>query len=142
MDRQKNLNLFFRTPFDKPSGTRTAPVVSAESHSKEATDTGNHLLCRQCLQVITHASEQIAVAGSHQHTFANPHGIVFEIGCFRTAEGCGYVGPPTDEFSWFNGFMWRVAVCSACLTHLGWLFTSSGSNRFTGLILDRLIESE
>jgi len=72
-------------------------------------------------------------------SFANPHGIVFEIGCFTAVKGCGYVGPPSDEFSWFAGYDWRVAVCFMCLTHLGWFFSSAGKESFHGLILDRLI---
>jgi len=78
--------------------------------------------------------------GSHIHTFANPHGLVFEIACFRSVTGCGYVGPSTDEFSWFSGYRWRIVVCAACLTHLGWLFTATGGDSFAGLILDRLIQ--
>lgn len=111
------------------------------SKKKETTDQEKFLLCRQCLQVITHRSHQIIINGSHEHTFANPHGIVFEIGCFKSAVGCGYVGHPTDEFSWFKGFMWQIAVCGSCLTHVGWLFTSSSIDGFIGLILDRIMES-
>ncbi|MCU0597708.1 MAG: cereblon family protein [Desulfobacterales bacterium] len=99
------------------------------------------MLCRQCLQVITHRSLKIIIHGTHEHTFANPYGIVYEIGCFQSASGCGYVGSPTDEFSWFRGFKWQVAVCASCLTHLGWLFTSSGIDSFIGLILERLEET-
>jgi hypothetical protein len=75
------------------------------------------------------------------HTFANPHGLVFEIGCFREAAGCSLLGAPTDEFTWFHGFRWRVACCMRCLCHLGWCFTSGAGGRFFGLIVDRLEES-
>ncbi len=142
MYKKKQIVLFFRTPPDTPFREGTAPHAVPENLQKEAVKKGRYLLCRQCLQVITQESEQIEMAGAHRHTFANPHGIVFEIGCFRTAAGCGFTGPPTDEFTWFKGFVWRVAFCSACQTHLGWLFTSSGNKQFLGLILDRLIESE
>jgi hypothetical protein len=33
--------------------------------------------------VITSPAERIVVQGSHQHTFANPHGIIYEIGCLN-----------------------------------------------------------
>ena len=105
----------------------------------EADSSDDDILCRQCLQPITHASERIQRQGEHVHTFANPHGFVFEIGCFKNANGCGYAGPPTDEFTWFSGYYWRMAVCRACLVHLGWLFTS-GEDRFNGLILERLLQ--
>ena len=96
------------------------------------------LLCRQCLLTITNRSELIEVDGAYEHTFANPQGLVFQIGCFRSVKGCGHVGPATEEWSWFKGFHWRVAVCSMCLTHLGWYYTSKSMDSFHGLILDRL----
>jgi hypothetical protein len=100
------------------------------------------LLCCRCLHPITPQSARIAINGAHQHTFANPHGIVFDIGCFQAAEGCAPVGASTDEFTWFSGYRWRVALCRGCMTHMGWQFTaSSGGGRFYGLILDHLIES-
>jgi hypothetical protein len=89
--------------------------------------------------VITHPDERIRVQGAHEHTFANPHGLVFRIGCFRSAAGCGYTGLPTMEFTWFRGFTWRIALCANCLINVGWLFASTGGGRFHGLILDRLI---
>ncbi|MCD6273504.1 MAG: hypothetical protein J7K30_11855 [Deltaproteobacteria bacterium] len=99
------------------------------------------LLCRQCLLTITNRSELIEVEGAYEHTFANPQGVVFQIGCFGAAKGCGHVGPATEEWSWFKGFRWQVALCSICLTHLGWYYTSKYMNSFHGLILDRLIDS-
>lgn len=115
---------------------------STEAAVEDETDEEKFLLCRQCHQVITNPAERTVVQGAHQHTFANPHGIVYEIGCFRNAIGCGYAGPATDEFTWFKGFSWRAAVCTMCLTHMGWLFVSQGGKVFNGLILDRLIASE
>ena len=99
------------------------------------------LLCRHCMYSITTPDERITVNGSHNHTFANPYGIIFEIGCFRKAEGCGLTGAPSDEFTWFRGFFWQIAVCQSCLTHLGWWFSSPEKAGFFGLISDRLIES-
>ena len=82
----------------------------------------------------------MAMQGAHQHTFANPHGVVFEIGCFKNATGCGYAGAATDEFSWFAGYSWRICFCSMCLTHPGWLFTSNAGDGFHAFILDRILE--
>jgi hypothetical protein len=100
------------------------------------------LLCRDCLHPVTRPEERIEVDGSHRHTFANPHGIVFEIGCFRTAPGCGRVGPRSEEFAWFAGHSWQVGLCAACLVHLGWYFATPGGGNFYGLILERLVEKE
>ena len=103
-------------------------------------DQGGHILCRRCGYVITRASERISVQGAFQHSFANPHGLVFYIGCFSTAEGCAYTGPFSNEFTWFRGYSWRIAVCGSCLLHLGWLFVSAAGSSFNGLILDQLID--
>ena len=129
---------FFRYPGQDTSGTSTKP---AESEKRELEEE-KFIRCRQCHQPVTRPSERISVEGSHAHTFANPSGILYEIGCFRSVIGCGYVGPSTDEFSWFKGFSWKVSYCTGCLTHLGWLFISSAGFSFNGLILDRLTEPE
>ena len=95
--------------------------------------------CRSCGHGIADPDDRIAVDGAHIHTFANPHGIVFEIGCFSLADGCTVAGRFTDDFSWFRGFQWRLCACSACLTHLGWEYASTGGSGFFGLILDNLL---
>ena len=97
------------------------------------------IVCRHCSQLITRPADRILKDGLHRHTFANPVGVVYEIGCFNSAPGCRSVGPATDEFTWFSGYLWRVAICAKCLTHLGWHFISTGGHGFHGLILDRLI---
>jgi hypothetical protein len=132
---------FLRTPSDIQTQGGTDRIAMTDGKQKEDTQIGKLILCRGCLQVITDPSEKIMVHGSHTHTFANPNGIVFDIDCYRSAVGCGYVGQPTAEFSWFKGFMWRISVCSACLTHLGWLFTAADKNSFLGLIQNRLIQA-
>jgi hypothetical protein len=81
----------------------------------------------------------VSILGSHRHTFANPSGVVFEIGCFASARGYGFMGPPSMEFTWFAGHSWRILICSACRTHIGWFFAAvQGEGRFFGLIMDRL----
>lgn len=130
---------FFRIPPGKPGveGNTTIVEKEAEERSPEEEE---YILCRQCHQAITRPADRIVMQGSHRHTFANPHGIVFEIGCFRNVEGCGCSGPASDDFSWFAGYSWRVCFCTMCLTHLGWMFSRQGRHIFYGLILDRLIE--
>ncbi|MEJ5358272.1 MAG: cereblon family protein [Desulfobacterales bacterium] len=96
--------------------------------------------CRACGAGIARPVDRIAVGGRHRHRFANPYGIVFEIGCFAAADGCVPVGTPTEEFTWFSGHRWQVALCAACRTHLGWRFAPAAGNGFFGLILERLVE--
>lgn len=135
------LNLF-RTPSSKKNHGDTDNLVVTEKKQKQDTITGKFLLCRECLQIITNPSEKTGILGSHTHTFTNPNGIIFDIDCYKTAPGCGYVGQPSSEFTWFKGFMWKIAVCSACLTHLGWIFIAKDKNSFLGLIQNRLIQTE
>ena len=117
-----------------------AEHISTETTVEEAgVETEPYVVCRQCQQPITRRTDAMAKDGSHIHTFANPHGIVFEIGCFREAIGCRHVGPSTDDFTWFKGYEWRIAICQGCAVHLGWHYSVSGSSAFYGLILDRLI---
>ncbi len=118
---------------EKP-GTR-----DQEKPEEEATDGKGDILCRACGFSITSRDLRTTRNNSHIHTFANPHGHVFTIGCFAGAPGCGHPGPDVTEFTWFPGFAWRLAVCGKCLAHLGWLFTGTDSS-FYGLVLDALIE--
>ena len=96
------------------------------------------IVCRQCLHEITSAAESQEVLGAHIHTFANPEGVVFEIGCYGSAWGCGYIGAASAEFTWFAGYVWRIAVCVQCHTHLGWHFSGPEGHFFHGLITSRI----
>ncbi|MFH0781668.1 MAG: cereblon family protein [Pseudomonadota bacterium] len=97
------------------------------------------ICCLACGGVVTWKDQKIQVSGSHSHTFFNPAGIVYELGCFQQAPGCLVVGPPSAEFTWFPGHLWRLALCRRCRTHLGWLFAMAGAT-FYGLILSKLRE--
>ena len=127
--------------FRLPNGRHEFEEEIEGKAEEETPDDENRILCRQCLQVITSPAESTEVQGAHEHTFVNPSGILYQIGCFRSGKGCTHLGSATEQWSWFKGFSWRIAVCSACLTHLGWLFISSGGESFHGLILNRLIAS-
>ncbi len=109
------------------------PIVGMEQkESAQKEDTS--LYCRACGRIITGRDQQILINGSHSHTFFNPAGIVYELGCFREACGCMTVGEATAEFTWFSGHAWRFALCLSCDTHLGWFF-EMGEHSFYGLIL-------
>ena len=95
------------------------------------------IVCAACFQTITEPSKQIIVNRSFRHVFANPHGYIYQIGCFVRAQGCLVVGEETSFFSWFPGYTWQIALCRQCLTLLGWAFRSQESY-FFGLILDKL----
>ncbi|MCP4744638.1 MAG: hypothetical protein GY874_00625 [Desulfobacteraceae bacterium] len=114
-----------------------APLVQDDLLSEEEE---NWIVCKQCGQELAKPTERADVNGSHRHSFANPNGIIFEIGCFSIVRGCRKYGVPSAEFTWFPGYAWQVIVCAKCLSHLGWLFLSRQSGHFFGLILVQLAE--
>ena len=61
---------------------------SIEDQIKEETvDKNWQILCAECSQAITDDSERIEVNGAYEHTFVNPGGIIFQIGCFANISG-------------------------------------------------------
>ncbi len=126
-----------RSKEERKASETPTPDTRVEREPKED---DRYIVCRQCGQHLTKPSERTSVNGSHTHTFANPSGLVFEIGCFSMARGCAFIGPPSLEFPWFAGYSWQIAICSSCQTHLGWLFVGQHSSQFFGFILDRLQE--
>jgi ribosomal protein L32 len=98
------------------------------------------ILCKECGHRLTSHDHAMEVEGKHRHTFFNPAGVLFEIGCFSDAAGAEVWGVPTTEFAWFAGFAWRFANCAGCRTHIGWQFLSGADRFFYGLVLSRLID--
>lgn len=126
-----------RQPAEGWPGVGPGLELDDQSAGKTEND-DNFLLCKQCRHRISHASERVRVQGAHRHTFVNPQGFIFEIGCFANAPGCRQVGLATDDFSWFKGRWWKIAVCGNCRIHIGWLYLSTSLPGFYGLILDRI----
>ena len=116
-------------------------TVDPEQETREEEDHGRALVCVVCRHVITTSKEKMIMHGKHAHVFFNPAGILFELGCFRSAPGCASLGRPTLEFTWFDGYAWRVSVCSQCGNHIGWQYQNvQGPGGFFGLILSQLQE--
>jgi hypothetical protein len=134
VEQASNSQVFLRARAD---GRENRPVKKAQR--ERAVNPIEAIYCRACGSAVTGKDQKIQVSGCHTHTFFNPAGIVFELGCFRDAPGCLVVGAPSSEFTWFAGHLWRVALCRRCRIHLGWLFAMEG-NTFHGLILSKLRE--
>lgn len=128
-----------RTPADNGKAGGSAPREAPETRTAESEAP---IVCRQCRHPVTRPQDRMTMDGSHTHAFANPEGLVFEIGCFRQATGCRHAGPASPEFSWFPGYRWRIALCGGCLVQLGWRFESSLHQAFSGLILERLLSAD
>ena len=127
--------LVVRCALDRPAKAPpvAAPVATNDTRERER----NVLRCRACDAEIADEDDRIEMSGAHAHTFVNPHGHVFEVGCFARAPGCAPLGPASAFFSWFPGYAWRVVVCAQCRTHLGWSFGEAPD--FFGLVLPRLV---
>ena len=113
----------------------------SEVRDREGPAQEGALVCAHCLGFVTSRSAALSMSGSHAHTFVNPHGFEFRIGCFADAPGCVEVGEESAYWTWFPGFTWRVSLCRYCGEHLGWLFRSPDA-RFFGLILDHLTHAD
>ncbi len=112
-----------------------------EEKSDHDVDKRRALLCTRCGLAITTRDQRIEMNGRHEHTFANPHGIIFRIGCFESAPGCVTLPEEVKEFTWFDGYAWSHAMCFLCGNHMGWKYRAE-QNCFHGLVLDRLVEED
>lgn len=127
--------------FEVSGFSKTKTDINSTENSSSDRDE-QWYLCRSCGHRITPLSAMIIVAGSNDHTFCNPKGLVFNIGCFSSAHGCRNHGRPTSEHSWFAGHSWRYSDCASCSNHLGWHFSDGNNSMFWGLILSRLFEEQ
>lgn len=116
-------------------------VLTTESDGGPAGDRGRVLACSFCRRPITTSEARIDIQGAHAHSFANPDGLRFRVGCFAQASGLALVGPRSAYFTWFPGYTWQVALCGNCHEQLGWFYRSADAC-FHGLILERLREAE
>jgi len=98
-----------------------------------------YVRCAACGCRITTPDMAVSRCGSHEHVSCNPAGLVFQLVIFQNAPGCLVVWPPRMEFTWFPGYVWRIADCRRCAAHLGWRFDDASGDSFFGLIADRII---
>lgn len=104
---------------------------------ESSTDAREPLRCAACAHAITEHAYRTEIGGAHAHTFVNPSGFVYAIGCFAAAPGCADEGAPETAFSWFPGWRWQIAICARCGTQLGWRYQLAARS-FHGLILSAL----
>jgi len=95
--------------------------------------------CARCGALVTRGQWEMSLNGGHEHVFFNPAGLVFRVLCFREVPGAGTRGEASGLFTWFRGYLWRLASCLTCDAHLGWRYEGSAEPRvFFGLIRDCL----
>lgn len=124
----------------KSSGNAPDSGTTIKSEKKFGLKEYHVIICRECGNPVTAPHFVITVNRHHRHTFINPAGITYQIGCFSYAEGCIVYGEPVIDNTWFAGFAWNYSLCSNCQVHLGWHFQNNGES-FFGLILDLLVDT-
>lgn len=124
---------------EKPNVPTKGRVDPKKQADLDTGENGSVLVCKLCRSKITRQDLGMEVDGSHKHVFFNPHGEVFELGCFASAKNVLPTGPRTDEFTWFPGFEWQAVACTGCVSQLGWRYTGKNGG-FFGLILATLVE--
>ena len=125
------------TAFRRLTDQQIEKIARERTKKREQEKKDPMIRCKNCGHTITTVDAVISVAGLHRHSFTNPAGIHYTIGCFSAARGCSNMGEPTSEYTWFPGYTWCYSICSKCYNHMGW-FYQSGDSTFYGLILNRL----
>jgi len=143
--RSTRLDESFRARRKRDTVARVLRDVPDENEGQGAVSTVDErgrprvLACARCSRVITSVADRTEMNGAHEHTFDNPDGERFRIGCFAHASGLLRIGPSSREWTWFTGYSWQSEVCAGCRGFLGWLYRRD-DHLFHGLVLDGLVE--
>jgi len=124
---------------DRESSPRRPAPAQPELAARAGEAADVWLVCAECGARIADPEAQLEVNGAQAHTFINPAGIIFRVGCFREAPGARAVGEASEHWTWFAGFVWQAAICHGCGQHLGWFYRNPSAS-FVALILDRVAE--
>uniref|UniRef100_A0A6G1S8B5 Protein cereblon n=1 Tax=Aceria tosichella TaxID=561515 RepID=A0A6G1S8B5_9ACAR len=94
--------------------------------------------CANCRNVICSKEDVFPMSSTGpQNSFVNSHGYVHDTLTVRTANGLIQEQDWSEEFSWFPGYLWRIACCHYCNRHIGWCYKSKlpqiKPRRFFGL---------
>jgi cereblon len=94
--------------------------------------------CANCKSVICSKEDVFPMSCTGpQNSFVNSNGYVHDTLTVRTANGLIQEQDWSEEYSWFPGYLWRIACCHYCSGHIGWCYKSKTPNtkprRFFGL---------
>ncbi|CAH0591500.1 unnamed protein product [Chrysodeixis includens] len=98
----------------------------------------SELCCTSCLTEIAQREHLFAMSSEGVHSnYTNLGGYMHDILTVRQATNVELSGAPSAEYSWFPGYTWTVALCAACMAHVGWRFQAEKRSvwpqRFYGL---------
>ncbi|XP_050355587.1 protein cereblon-like isoform X2 [Nymphalis io] len=81
------------------------------------------LCCSSCAVEIARREHIFAMSSEGVHSnYTNIGGYMHDIVTVSCASNTELSGAPSAEFSWFPGYTWTIALCAACLAHVGWRF--------------------
>ncbi|CAM6024635.1 unnamed protein product [Sphagnum balticum] len=89
----------------------------------ELLETMDQLRCKCCFSIIARRSDMLVMSSDGPITaYVNAHGYVHETLTLARARGLILAGQPQTANSWFPGYAWTLAECTACAEHMGWRF--------------------
>ncbi|XP_024378293.1 uncharacterized protein [Physcomitrium patens] len=91
----------------------------------ELLESMDQLRCKRCLDIKARRSEMLVMSAEGPiSAYVNAHGYVHETLTLQRACRLVLAGQPQTANSWFPGYAWALAECSACTEHMGWRFTA------------------
>jgi len=92
----------------------------------ELLESMDQLRCKRCMGIIARRSDMLVMSADGPiSAYVNAFGHVHETLTLARARGLSLAGQPqTTANSWFPGYAWVVAECSACTEHMGWRYTA------------------
>ncbi|KAH9570350.1 hypothetical protein CY35_02G035200 [Sphagnum magellanicum] len=91
----------------------------------ELLETMDQLRCKCCFAIIARRSDMLVMSSDGPiSAYVNEHGYVHETLTLSRARGLILAGQPQTANSWFPGYAWILAECTACAEHMGWRFTA------------------
>ncbi|XP_049878734.1 protein cereblon-like [Pectinophora gossypiella] len=83
----------------------------------------NVLCCVSCAAEIARREHILAMSSEGVHSnYTNLGGYMHDIVTVSRAANTELTGTASAEYSWFPGYTWTIAVCAACMAHVGWRF--------------------
>ncbi|KAG0596148.1 hypothetical protein M758_UG228700 [Ceratodon purpureus] len=91
----------------------------------ELLESMDQLRCKSCLDIKARRSDMLVMSADGPiSAYVNAHGYVHETLTLQRASRLVLAGQPQTANSWFPGYAWVLAECSACTEHMGWRFTA------------------
>lgn len=89
----------------------------------------NLMRCRNCLVLIARRSDMVVISnGCPVGAYVKPFDGAQEMITVYNASGLALYGNPSEVHSWFPGYTWTIALCAACESNIGWLFSAAKKN--------------